>query len=65
MVSNNWSKNHAVVEDIEAIEDTLKAEYDKKRYNEERRALDRMDEDSLIFTNMLGDFVGREGPFPA
>ena len=61
MTSNSWLKNHEVIEEIESIEESLKDEYRKKKYNEERKALDRMDEDPSYFFKYARRFGKKEG----
>ena len=63
--SNSWTKNHEVIEEIEAIEDKLKEEYRRKKYKEERKVLDKMDRDPSYFFKYAKRFGKKEGSIPS
>ena len=65
LTSNSWVKNHEVIEEIETIEDKLKDEYIKKKYNEERKVVDKMDQDPSYFFKYARRFGKKEGSIPS
>ena len=65
MALDSWIRNQEVIEEIESIEDLLKEEYCKKRYKEERRALEKMEKDSSYFFKYARRFGKKEGSIPS
>ena len=65
LFSNNWVKNHKVIKEIESIEDKLKDEYRRKKHNEERKVLDKMDGDPSYFFKYARRFGKKEGSIPS
>ena len=49
MNSSSWIKNHKNVEELEKVERELSIEYRKKKLIEERRAIDKIENDSSYF----------------
>ena len=65
LASNSWVKNHEVIEEIETIEDKLKDEYRRKKYNKERKVLDKMDQDPSYYFKYPRRFGKKEGSIPS
>ena len=65
MSSEKWVQNHKVIEEIESMEDNLKEEYYKKKYREERRALDKMDSDPAYFYKYASNFCRKGMNIPS
>ena len=47
--SNDWIKNHKIMEEIEEIEENLKQSYMKRKYEFERKAICKISENSSEF----------------